>query len=186
MTRSTFPRRFGCELRLDRQREDDERAFLMQKSLSRRPKMLISNLLRGAGKSVAQVWLRPVPLLLCVVICFANCAQAQSNLYTDKYGYTTGTIGNRGVNIYSDRYGNTTGTIGNQRIDTYSGRSGNTTGVIGNRRIDTYSDRYGNTTGTIGNNGVNLYTDRSGNTTGTIGGRHVTCHTDPIGNTICN
>jgi len=42
----------------------------------------------------------------------APAAVAQNTLYTDKYGNTTGTIGNKSVNTYTDRSGNTTGTVG--------------------------------------------------------------------------
>jgi hypothetical protein len=35
-------------------------------------------------------------------------AQAQSTLYTDRSGYTSGTQDGRTVNTYTDRYGNTT------------------------------------------------------------------------------
>jgi hypothetical protein len=116
----------------------------------------------------------------------APAAVAQNTLYTDKYGNTTGSIGNKSVSTYTDRSGNTSGTVGNKNVDMYSDRSGNTTGTIGNNRVTTYSDRYGNTTGSIGNSSVNLYTDRSGNTTGTIGGRNVSCYRDSFGNTTCN
>jgi multidrug efflux pump subunit AcrB len=34
---------------------------------------------------------------------------AQSTLYTDRSGYTSGTQDGRTVNTYTDRYGNTTG-----------------------------------------------------------------------------
>src|SRR5262249_698735 len=80
---------------------------------------------------------------------------AQSSLYTDRFGNTTGTIGNDSVNMYRDRFGNTTGTIGNDSVNTYRDRFGNTTGAIGNNSVNTYSDRFGNTTGTVGNDSVN-------------------------------
>jgi hypothetical protein len=111
---------------------------------------------------------------------------AQSNLHTDRAGYTTGTIGSNSVSIYQDRYGNTTGSIGSKFISSYSDGYGGTTGMIGNKRVSTYSDGHGNTTGTIGKDRVNLYTDRFGNTTGTIGRRSVICYTDRFGNTTCN
>ena len=103
--------------------------------------------------------------LACVFIFSAPAAVAQNTLYTDKYGNTTGSIGNKSVNTHTDRSGNTTGTVGNKNVNMYSDRYGNATGTIGNNRVTTYSDRYGNTTGSIGNGSVNLYTDRSGNTT---------------------
>jgi len=111
---------------------------------------------------------------------------SQSNLHTDRSGYTTGTIGSNSVNIYRDRDGNMTGSIGSKRITTYSDGYGGTTGTIGNNRINTNSDGYGNTTGTIGKDRVNVYTDRFGNTTGTIGRRSVICYSDRFGNTTCN
>jgi hypothetical protein len=37
---------------------------------------------------------------------------AQTNLQTDRSGYTTGTQDGKTVNTYTDRYGNTTGWVG--------------------------------------------------------------------------
>jgi hypothetical protein len=110
---------------------------------------------------------------------------AQSTLYTDRSGYTTGTQDGRTVNTYTDRYGNTTGWIGGKHISTYSDGYGGTTGTIGNKRISTYGDGYGNTTGTIGRDQVNTYTAPSGVTTGTIGRRRVNCFTDRFRTTRC-
>jgi hypothetical protein len=76
---------------------------------------------------------------------------AQSTLYTDRSGYTTGTQDGRAVNTYTDRYGNTTGWVGGKYISTYSDGYGGTTGTIGNKRINTYENG-GYTTGTIGRN----------------------------------
>jgi len=37
----------------------------------------------------------------------AGAAAAQTSLYTDHYGNTTGTIGGKAVNCYTNAYGNT-------------------------------------------------------------------------------
>ena len=54
---------------------------------------------------------------------------------------------NAQTNLYADRSGNTTGTIGTSSVNTYRDRSGNTTGTIGDTPINRYTDRFGNTTG---------------------------------------
>ncbi len=51
-----------------------------------------------------------------------------TNLHTDAYGNTTGTIDGERVNIHTDSYGNTTGTIGDYRINRHTDSYGNTTG----------------------------------------------------------
>ena len=66
--------------------------------------------------------------------------RAQSTLYTDRSGYTTGIQDGRAVNTYTDRYGNTTGWVGGKYISTYSDGYGGTTGTIGNKRINTYEN----------------------------------------------
>ena len=67
----------------------------------------------------------------------APAAVAQNILYTDKYGNTTGTIGNKSVNTSTDRSGNTTGTVGSKSVNISSDRYGNATGTIGNKRVTT-------------------------------------------------
>jgi hypothetical protein len=39
----------------------------------------------------------------------APLASSQTNLYTDRFGNTSGTVGDSSVNLYTDRFGNTTG-----------------------------------------------------------------------------
>jgi hypothetical protein len=51
---------------------------------------------------------------------FIHPLYAQSSLYTDRSGYTTGTQDGRSVNTYTDRYGNTTGWVGGKYQNTYS------------------------------------------------------------------
>jgi hypothetical protein len=75
---------------------------------------------------------------------FIHPLYAQSSLYTDRSGYTTGTQDGRSVNTYTDRYGNTTGWVGGKYQNTYSDGYGGTTGTLGNKRINTYDDGYGN------------------------------------------
>jgi hypothetical protein len=97
-----------------------------------------------------------------VLTIFIHPLYAQSSLYTDRSGYTTGTQDGRIVNTYTDRYGNTSGWVGGKYQSTYSDGYGGTTGSVGNKRVNTYDDGYGNTTGTIGRDRINLHTDRSG------------------------
>ena len=54
---------------------------------------------------------------------------AQTNLQTDRSGYTTGTQDGKTVNTYTDRYGNTTGWVGGKYQSTYSDGYGGTTGT---------------------------------------------------------
>lgn len=53
---------------------------------------------------------------------------AGTNLYTDSYGNTTGTIDGQSVNLYRDAYGNTSGSVGGKSINTYTDAYGNTSG----------------------------------------------------------
>jgi hypothetical protein len=55
-----------------------------------------------------------------VLAIFIHPLYAQSSLYTDRSGYTTGTQDGRSVNTYTDRYGNTTGWVGGKYQNTYS------------------------------------------------------------------
>jgi hypothetical protein len=118
-----------------------------------------------------------------VLAIFIHPLYAQSSLYTDRSGYTTGTQDGRSVNTYTDRYGNTTGWVGGKYQNTYSDGYGGTTGTLGNKRINTYDDGYGNTTGTIGRDRINLHTDRSGVTTGTVGQRRLNCYSNRFSTT---
>lgn len=86
-------------------------------------------------------------------------------LYTDRFGYTTGRIGSLLVRMYRDSFGNTTGHIGDLKVNIRSDRFGNTTGHIGNLPVDTRRDSVGNTTGTVGDSPLKCYTDRGANTT---------------------
>jgi hypothetical protein len=113
-----------------------------------------------------------------VLATFIHPLYAQSSLYTDRSGYTTGTQDGRIVNTYTDQYGNTTGWVGGKYQNTYSDGYGGTTGTVGNKRINTYDDGYGNTTGTIGRDRINLHMDRSGVTTGTVGQRRLNCYSN--------
>ena len=61
---------------------------------------------------------------------FIHPLYAQSSLYTDRSGYTTGTQDGRSVNTYTDRYGNTTGWVGGKYQNTYSDGYGGTTGTL--------------------------------------------------------
>jgi hypothetical protein len=70
-----------------------------------------------------------------VLAIFIHPLYAQSSLYTDRSGYTTGTQDGRSVNSYTDRYGNTTGWVGGKSQNTYSDGYGGTTGTLGNKRI---------------------------------------------------
>jgi hypothetical protein len=63
-----------------------------------------------------------------VLIGFASAASAQTSLYTDSFGNTTGTKDGQSVNLHKDSFGNTTGTVGNKSVNTYSDSFGNTTG----------------------------------------------------------
>ena len=67
----------------------------------------------------------------------APAAVAQNTLYTDKYGNTTGTIGNKSVNTYTDRSGNTIGTVGRKSVNISSDRYGNATSTIGKKSVTT-------------------------------------------------
>jgi hypothetical protein len=118
-----------------------------------------------------------------VLAIFIHPLYAQSSLYTDRSGYTTGTQDGRSVNSYTDRYGNTTGWVGGKSQNTYSDGYGGTTGTLGNKRINTYDDGYGNTTGTIGRDRIDLHTDRSGVTTGTVGQRRLNCYSNRFSTT---
>jgi hypothetical protein len=118
-----------------------------------------------------------------VLAIFIHPLYAQSSLYTDRSGYTTGTQDGRSVNTYTDRYGNTTGWVGGKYQSTYSDGYGGTTGTIGNKRINTYDDGYGNITGTIGRDRINLHTDSSGVTTGTVGQRRLNCYSNRFSTT---
>ncbi|MDE0736513.1 MAG: hypothetical protein OSB47_11865, partial [Pirellulaceae bacterium] len=60
-----------------------------------------------------------------------NCSGGGVNTYTDDFGNTSGTVGERSYNTYQDDFGNTSGSIGNESINTYSDQFGNTTGTIG-------------------------------------------------------
>ena len=119
---------------------------------------------------------RPILALLVLAISIPP-LYAQSSVYTDRSGYTTGAQDGRGVNTYTDQYGNTTGWVGGKYQNTYSDGYGGTTGTVGNKRINTYDDGYGNTRGTIGRDRINLHTDPSGVTTGTVGQRRLNCYT---------
>jgi hypothetical protein len=100
---------------------------------------------------------RPILALLVLAVSIPP-LYAQSSVYTDRSGYTTGTQDGRGVNTYTDQYGNTTGWVGGKYQNTYSDGYGGTTGTVGNKRINTYDDGYGNTRGTIGRDRINLHT----------------------------
>ena len=69
-----------------------------------------------------------------VLATFIHPLYAQSSLYTDRSGYTTGTQDGRIVNTYTDQYGNTTGWVGGKYQNTYSDGYGGTTGTVGNKR----------------------------------------------------
>ena len=101
-----------------------------------------------------------------VFIGFASAANAQTSLYTDSFGNTTGTKDGQSVNLHKDSFGNTTGSVGNNSVNTHSDSFGNTTGSFGNNSVNTHSDSFGNTTGSVGNNSVNTHRDSFGNTTG--------------------
>jgi hypothetical protein len=53
-------------------------------------------------------------------------ASSQTNLYTDRFGNTSGTVGDDSVNLYTDRGGYTTGSIGDESVSTYRDRFGYT------------------------------------------------------------
>ncbi len=63
-----------------------------------------------------------------VLLGFVAAATAQTNLQTDQFGNTTGTMNGERVNIQRDQFGNTTGTIGDRRINRHTDQFGNTTG----------------------------------------------------------
>src|SRR5256885_164409 len=119
------------------------------------------------------VLMRSLTLTSLLLAIFIHPLYAESSLYTNRSGYTTGTQDGRSVNTYTDRYGNTTGWVGGKYQNTYSDGYGGTTGTIGNKRINTYDDGYGNITGTIGRDRIDLHTDPSGTTTGTVGQRRL-------------
>ena len=118
-----------------------------------------------------------------VLVVLSVASIAQTNLQTDRFGNTTGTMNGQSVNIQRDQFGNTTGRIGNNSVNTQSDQFGNTTGRIGDRSVNTQTDSFGNTTGRIGNSSVNTQRDSFGNTTGTIGNSTINRHTDQFGNT---
>jgi len=60
---------------------------------------------------------------------------AQTNLQTDRFGNTTGTLNGQSVNIQRDQFGNTTGRIGDRSVNTQTDNFGNTTGRIGNSSV---------------------------------------------------
>jgi hypothetical protein len=141
----------------------------------RRTIVLVSAVRPTAQGNVLMLRLILTPLVLAI---FIHPLYAQSSLYTDRSGYTTGTQDGRSVNTYTDRYGNTTGWVGGKYQNTYSDGYGGTTGTLGNKRINTYDDGYGNTTGTIGRDRINLHTDPTGATTGTVGQRRLNCYSN--------
>ncbi len=57
-----------------------------------------------------------------------NFSFAGTNLYTDSFGNTTGTVDGQSVNLYTDSFGNTTGSVGGKPINSYTDSFGNTTG----------------------------------------------------------
>ncbi len=122
-------------------------------------------------------------MVLLVVLCAGTESFGQTNLHTDSFGNTTGTIDGQRVNLHTDRFGNTTGTVGGQRYNTHTDNFGNTSGSSGDSRINTHRDSFGNRTGTIGNQRLNTHTDEFGNTTGSFGNRRINRHTDSFGNT---
>jgi hypothetical protein len=101
--------------------------------------------------------LRNIAFVAVVIGLINGEVRAQSDLYTDSFGYTRGTIGNDSVNLHDDAFGYTRGTIGNDSVNLHE-------------------DAFGYTRGTIGNDSVNLHTDSFGYTRGTIGDRSVNCH----------
>lgn len=86
--------------------------------------------------------------------------------------------------VQTDRFGTTTGRIGNAPVQGLT-RNGMTTGRIGEQSFQMQSDRFGNTTGRIGNQPVIGQTDALGNTRGTIGGRPFSCTSNGAGQQTC-
>ena len=67
-------------------------------------------------------------LLLIISFLLPAILLAQTNLRTDSFGNTTGTIDGERVNLRTDSFGNTRGSIGDQRINTRTDSFGNTRG----------------------------------------------------------
>ncbi|WP_424811033.1 hypothetical protein [Roseococcus sp. YIM B11640] len=86
--------------------------------------------------------------------------------------------------VQTDRYGNTTGRIGQAPVQMQH-QGGLTTGRIGDTPIQAQTDRFGNTTGRIGNTPFIGQTDASGTTRGIAGGRQFTCTPNGIGGQTC-
>lgn len=107
----------------------------------------------------------PVPLLLALTLLVATPLLAMAQVQTDRFGTTTGRIGNAPVQSLT--------------------RNGMTTGRIGDQSFQIQTDRFGNTTGRIGNEPVISQRDALGNTRGTIGGRPFTCTANGIGGQTC-
>lgn len=84
----------------------------------------------------------------------------------------------------TDRFGTTTGRIGNAPVQSLT-RNGMTSGRIGQQGFHMQSDRFGNTTGRIGNEPLIGHTDALGNTRGTIGGRPFSCTSNGAGGQTC-
>ena len=73
--------------------------------------------------------MRELPTLRAAGAC--HNASPHISTYSDGYGGTTGTIGNKRISTYGDGYGYTSGTIGRDQVNAYTDRSGFTTGTIG-------------------------------------------------------
>lgn len=86
--------------------------------------------------------------------------------------------------VQTDRFGTTTGRIGNAPVQSFT-RNGMTSGQIGPRSFYMQTDRSGATTGRIGNEPVIGHTDALGNTRGTIGGRPFSCTANGVGGQTC-
>jgi len=51
-------------------------------------------------------------------------AVAQTHLFTDRFGNTSGTINGQSAHFFTDRFGNTSGRIGSRSIHCFSDRFG--------------------------------------------------------------